>query len=643
MKLDYIFSLPRKQKKWLQIAFDSIASSACFVLLASVISGFSAPSVAELGVCLLLAIAAPLLLSALGAYKAIIRYLPAAFMIRFLVAAALISCAGYFAELFFLPTAVSERFYLDLVALLFVVLSTPRILFRWLFDRGEQKGIERAIVYGAGSAGRQLVSALASGNDFRVVAFVDDEAALQGATISGVRVYRPSRLAGLVDDHQASVVLLALPSASTGRRRKVVSRLEDLPVRVQSIPGMADVVSGKARISELRDISIEDLLGRDPVAPIDSLIQANVAGKHVMVTGAGGSIGSELARQALVREPAMLVLFDHSEFLLYSVESELQAKIFDRGWRTKIVAVLGSVLDGERLKAVLSRYSVHTVYHAAAYKHVPLVEHNPVEGLRNNVLGTLGAARAAVAAGVESFVLISTDKAVRPTNVMGASKRFAELGVQAAAKEFPGTHFSIVRFGNVLGSSGSVVPRFRSQISEGGPITVTHPDIIRYFMTIPEAAQLVIQAGALETSGEVYVLDMGASIRIVDLASRMIRLAGYSERTSANPDGDIEVQFTGLRPGEKLYEELLIDDCDRSTMHPRIRVCAEPCISYSDYLAAVGRLESYLEDGGNTRLISALLMELPLGWAPSSSSINDHGESADTKLSLHATELSALV
>ena len=622
-----LFSLQRWQKRAIQIAYDLTATSLVVILLWFVT--YSSTASVQGAIAVAVVLAAPVLMNAFGAYRAILRYLPASFIGRFLFVAFGLSCFS-----FALHLAAGHqpgfRIHLDLFSMLFLVLCAPRLALRWWVEHQVVNDQQRAIVYGAGSAGRQLVSALVLGQEYRPVAFVDDDPALAGATIMGLPICRPSALEDMVPALKASVVLLAMPSASINRRRAIVQRLEALPLRVQSIPGMADVASGKAQISELRDVSVEDLLGRDAVKPFGNLIGANITGKSVMVTGAGGSIGSELARQALAQRPRKLVLFERAEYALYSIEAELQKLAIELKSNTKIIAVLGSVSNGDRMHAVLANNSVQTVYHAAAYKHVPLVEHNPLEGARNNVMGTWRAANAAVAAGVEAFVLISTDKAVRPTNVMGATKRFAELGIQALAKNTAGVKFSIVRFGNVLGSSGSVVPKFREQIAAGGPITVTHPEIIRYFMTIPEAAQLVIQAGALGGSGEVFVLDMGESVKIVDLASRMIRLAGQSEKTLNNPTGDIEIKFTGLRPGEKLFEELLINDSDTGTEHPRIKVSAEPMVSHEEYEQAIDRLRVILTSA-NLPSLRELLIDLPLAWAPDAEVLEDYGFTGKVK------------
>lgn len=450
----------------------------------------------------------------------------------------------------------------------------------------------KVAIYGAGNAGAQLALAFASGNEYQVVAFFDDKKDIQGARIAGAKVYSPENIARVVADKDIGQILLAMPSAPRATLSAILQRLEPLGITLKTMPSLAELASGKVDVSMLREVDIEDLLGREPIVPDQGLLTRRVTGKSVLVTGAGGSIGSELCRQIAAIAPRRLVLLELSEYALYAIDQELQA------WRTKtgnaaleLVPVLGSALDQERMTDLLRQYEVATVYHAAAYKHVPIVEHNPAAGVRNNVQGTLRMAQAAQSAGVETFVLISTDKAVRPTNVMGASKRLAELVLQALAAEGGQTCFTMVRFGNVLGSSGSVVPLFRRQIKAGGPITLTHPDITRFFMTIPEAAQLVIQASALAAGGEVFVLDMGEPVRILDLARRMVHLSGLAVRDAQCPDGDIEIRITGLRPGEKLYEELLIGSDVEKTRHPRILRLQEHMLSWQQLVPLLERVD----------------------------------------------------
>ncbi|EOM7568391.1 polysaccharide biosynthesis protein, partial [Shigella sonnei] len=477
------------------------------------------------------------------------------------------------------------------------------------------KGSAPVLIYGAGESGRQLLPALMQAKEYFPVAFVDDNPRLHKAVIHGVTVYPSDKLSYLVDRYGIKKILLAMPSVSKSQRQKVITRLEHLPCEVLSIPGMVDLVEGRAQISNLKKVSIDDLLGRDPVAPDAKLMAENITGKAVMVTGAGGSIGSELCRQIVRYKPAKLVLFELSEYALYAIEKELSALCDKEVLNVPVIPLLGSVQRQNRLQMVMKSFGIQTVYHAAAYKHVPLVEHNVVEGVRNNVFGTLYCAESAIESGVETFVLISTDKAVRPTNTMGTTKRLAELVLQALSARQSQTRFCMVRFGNVLGSSGSVVPLFEKQIAQGGPVTLTHRDIIRYFMTIPEASQLVIQAGAMGHGGDVFVLDMGDPVKIYDLAKRMIRLSGLSVRDDKNPDGDIAIEVTGLRPGEKLYEELLIGDSVQGTSHPRIMTANEVMLPWQDLSLLLKELDQACHDFDHER-IRSLLLQAPAAFNP---------------------------
>lgn len=451
----------------------------------------------------------------------------------------------------------------------FPLIGGSRLAFRYLYFRiyNPNHDAKRVLIYGAGSSGRQMVIAFQDSTEFRPVAFVDDSRELQGRKLHGIRIYPAGQLPDLIDTLRVDLILLAMPSVSRKRKREILQLLEPLPVEVKSLPPLDVLVTKDISIEHIQDIQIGDLLGRDPVPPKMELLHSCITGKSVMVTGAGGSIGSELCRQIAAGRPERLVLFERSEFALYTIESELRAQF---GEKLEIVPILGSVCRKKRVTAVTKSLGVQTIYHAAAYKHVPLVEYNPIEGVRNNLFGTLKTAEAAIEGGAETFVLISTDKAVRPTNVMGASKRMAELVLQAFAARGERTRFTMVRFGNVLGSSGSVVPQFHKQIKNGGPVTVTHPDVVRYFMTIPESVQLVLQAGAMGSGGDVFVLDMGEPIRITDLARKMVRLCGLTVKDRENPQGDIAIDFTGLRPGEKLYEELLVGGNVVGTGHPMI-------------------------------------------------------------------------
>jgi len=502
--------------------------------------------------------------------------------------------------------------------LLLLLVGGSRALARvWLNDeyqtRLKRAARPKVLIYGAGRSGRQLAAAMSNSHDMQVVGFLDDDDRLHGHVLNGLPLYKPEDLPELVTALSISSVLLAMPSIGRRRRNEILTAIRSAHVAVRTLPSMTDLAQGKVSVSDLRELDIDDLLGREPVAPNHLLLAKNITAKVVLVTGAGGSIGSELCRQILAQAPARLLLIEQSEFALYAIHQELEQRL--AGQATVLVPLLASVQDAERMHEIMSTWRPDTVYHAAAYKHVPLVEHNPAEGVKNNVLGTLRTAQAAVDNAVADFVLVSTDKAVRPTNIMGASKRLAEMCLQALAAHASGTRFCMVRFGNVLGSSGSVVPKFRQQIQEGGPITLTHPEVTRFFMTIPEAAQLVIQAGAMAKGGDVFVLDMGQSVKIMDLAQRMIELSGLSLRHEQNPDGDIEIEITGLRPGEKLYEELLIGDDPRPTLHPRIMKAHETFLAWEVFQTRLKALELalYANDVGVIRL---MMQELVTGYNP---------------------------
>jgi len=490
-------------------------------------------------------------------------------------------------------------------------------------------GLPKVAIYGAGSAGNQLVAALRMGKVMRPVAFIDDDSSIADRVIAGLHVYRPEQIQRMIDVTGAQELLLAIPSVNRMRRREILGLLEGYPLHVRSVPGFMDLASGRVKVDDLQEVDIADLLGRDAVPAQADLLEHCVKGKVVLVTGAGGSIGSELCRQILRLQPSTLLLLEHSEFNLYSILSELEKSIRRGSLPTRVLPILGSVRNAAQLLDVMSTWRVETVYHAAAYKHVPMVEHNIAEGVLNNVIGTLNTAQAALQSGVANFVLISTDKAVRPTNVMGSTKRLAEMVLQALSRELapvlfndPGnvsrvnkTRFTMVRFGNVLGSSGSVIPLFHQQIKAGGPLTVTHPKITRYFMTIPEAAQLVIQAGSMGQGGDVFVLDMGEPVKIVELAEKMIHLSGLSVRSEANPHGDIPIEFTGLRPGEKLYEELLIGDDVVSTRHPMIMSAQE---DYLDWESLKSRMAVLLDaiSSDDYAMVRQQLREMVSGYNP---------------------------
>lgn len=618
-----LFRLPRAQKRAIQLLADAALITLSY-LLAMLLRLDSWVFASDPMVWAVLPAIIPVSLAIftrLGFYRAVIRY-----MSMKAVKAILAGVAGSSLTLvvvnylFSLPVPRSVPFIYAMLAM--ITIGGVRFALRGLYLRNQLRYKTRVVVYGAGAAGRQLVMSLRHGSEYEPVAFMDDSPSLEGAFVQGLKVYLPDDIQRLIDDYGIEKILLAIPSAPRARRREIIEHLETLDVPVQTIPGMADVVAGRAKISDLRDVSVEDLLGRDPVPPEPELMGANITGKVVMVTGAGGSIGSELCRQILRQAPAKLLLLDLSEFSLYRIEQDLEQIAREEGITCPVRALLGSVQHRSRVQKILSAFRVQTIYHAAAYKHVPMVEHNIVEGLRNNVMGTLETAKAAVEAGVENFVLVSTDKAVRPTNVMGASKRLAELCCQSMARAQQATRFSMVRFGNVLGSSGSVVPLFRRQIAAGGPVTVTHPDITRYFMTIPEAAQLVIQAGAMARGGDVFVLDMGEPVKIAQLAGHLIRLSGLepSYPVSDGTDragGDIEIRFTGLRPGEKLFEELLIGDNVRPTRHSRIMTASETSLSWEELEAFIEVLFNACQAFDAPR-IRELLVKAPLGYQPQS-------------------------
>jgi FlaA1/EpsC-like NDP-sugar epimerase len=474
----------------------------------------------------------------------------------------------------------------------------------------------KVLIYGAGSNGRQLVAAMANSHEMQVVGFLDDDDRLQGHVLNGLPIYDPVDLASLVTALSISNVLLALPNVTRKRRNDILNHIRMAHVSVRTLPSMTDLAQGKVSIADLRELDADDLLGREPVMPNHILLAKNVYKKVVMVTGAGGSIGSELCRQIAMIGPAKLLLIEQSEFALYTIHKELEEKL--KNMDVALVPLLASAQDEDRMREIISTWRPDTIYHAAAYKHVPLVEHNPAAGIKNNVLGTLYTAQAAAENGVTDFVLISTDKAVRPTNVMGASKRLAEMALQALAADtkYAATRFSMVRFGNVLDSSGSVVPKFRQQIRGGESITLTHPEVTRYFMTIPEAAQLVIQAGAMAKGGDVFVLDMGQPVKIMDLARRMIELSGLTVRDEQNPDGDVEIEITGLRPGEKLYEELLIGDSPQSTLHPRIMRAQEEFIPWDIFEAKLNSFGMAL-NANDVGVIRLMMQQLVAGYVPS--------------------------
>ncbi len=463
--------------------------------------------------------------------------------------------------------------------------------------------LPKALIYGAGASGRQLAAAIHNSTEMRIAGYLDDDPRLHGQVLNGLPVYNPASLSALVESKNIRTVLLAMPSLTRRRRNEIIASIRHARVAVRTLPNMTELAQGKTNLTDLHDLDIDDLLGRESVPPDPTLLVKNITGKTILVTGAGGSIGSELCRQILKLDPAQLLLVDQSEYSLYTVHEEL---VKEAGTQNSLIPLLASVQDKGRMQSIISTWQPNTIYHAAAYKHVPIVEHNPIEGIKNNVMGSLNVANIALEHGVESFVLISTDKAVRPTNIMGASKRLAEMTLQALADTKPQTCFTIVRFGNVLGSSGSVIPLFRQQIRDGGPVTVTHPEVTRYFMTIPEAAELVIQAGAMGTGGEVFVLDMGQPVKILTLAERLIELSGHSVQDDNNLEGDIEIKVIGLRHGEKLFEELLIGDNPQVTGHPRIMKANEDFIEWEKLQETLEQLGQQLNNNSSLNAIELI-------------------------------------
>ena len=641
-----LVALPRRHKRFLQLFVDVLLVWAALWLAFWVRLGDIKPIEPLAGHAWLFAlapiIAIPLFIRG-GMYRAVMRYFGNDALISIVRAvsfsALLLAVAVYWHQ--DAPKLIPRSMVFNYWWLSLLLIGGLRLLMRQYFMgdwysseqpyrlQGRDAGLPRVAVYGAGAAGNQLVAALRLGRGMRPVAFIDDDSNIANRVIAGLRVYTPRHIQQMIDETGADEILLAMPSASRGRRREILESLESYPLHVRSIPGFMDLASGRVKVDDVQEVDIADLLGRDAVPPQQALFERCIRGQVVMVTGAGGSIGSELCRQILANGPATLLLFEHSEFNLYSIHSELFARVKRESLPLNLVPILGSIRNPTRLFDVMRTWKVDTVYHAAAYKHVPMVEHNIAEGVLNNVLGSLYTALAAIKAGVEHFVLISTDKAVRPTNVMGSTKRLAEMVLQALSRESAPvlfeddealhqvnkTRFTMVRFGNVLGSSGSVIPLFHEQIRKGGPVTVTHPKITRYFMTIPEAAQLVIQAGAMGEGGDVFVLDMGEPVKIAVLAEKMIHLSGLSVRSEQNPHGDIAIEFTGLRPGEKLYEELLIGDNVSPTEHPMIMRASEEHLSWEAFKVVLSELLAAVARDDYDR-VRQLLRETVSGYKP---------------------------
>lgn len=630
-----LLALPRPAKGLVVLALDLLMSQlsvwAAFYLR---IDQAGLPQAQQLYVYLLApALAIPVFVR-LGLYRAIFRYTGMAALATTAKAAGLYALLLFLALLFFKWEGVPRSLGLIQPLLFLLLVGGSRAVARfWLagWSGKARHSAGRLLIYGAGEAGVQTASALGVGRQFVLLGFIDDDPAKAGRSINGMDIMAPDAVADAVASMGVTDILLAMPSLERARRNQIINRLRGLPVHVRTLPGMGDLASGRVSMQDVQELDVEDLLGRAPVPPDASLLARNLAGKVVLVTGAGGSIGSELCRQILREKPRQLVLLEHNEFGLYSIHRELEGLCAEHALAVELVPLLASVGNFRRLKDICQHYQPATVYHAAAYKHVPLVESNPAEGVLNNIFGTLNMARAALESGAAHFVLVSTDKAVRPTNVMGATKRMAELVLQALAASASvrfalpdGTHsddipnhtvFAMVRFGNVLGSSGSVVPLFRKQLLEGGPLTITHEEVTRYFMTIPEAAQLVLQAGAMARGGDVFVLDMGSPVKIIDLARRMAQLSGLSLRDEANPDGDIELKITGLRPGEKLYEELLIGDNPEGTAHARIMKAHEDFVPWPELAPVLVQMRQAAIDDDQA-LIKAILTQQVHGYGP---------------------------
>lgn len=627
--LAHALSFNRPLKRAIQMAADSLIIITCFAGAMFVrLESLSFVTKPEIWLTILPVI--PLTILAfikLGLYRSIVRFISSK-ALRAIAIGVVFSAVLLFVSSSVvsgpIPRSVPGIYALALL----LAIGGVRFAMRNILRRPAQQDAQPIAIYGAGHAGRQLQTALQHGCEYNPVAFIDDDPALHNTLVAGLRVHSSQTAAQLVQDMQIKSILLAIPSANRTRRREIIRQIQHLGISIKTMPGMADIVSGRATVTDLRSVKPEDLLGRDPVPEQDNLMSRNITGKVVLVSGAGGSIGSELCRQIIKHDPAALVLFEVSEFALYSISMELRESLERDNRPVRIEPVLGSVRDAARIRAVMRTFHVQTVYHAAAYKHVVLVEENVTEGIRNNVFGTQTIAHAAAEHGVESFILVSTDKAVRPTNFMGASKRMAELVCQSLAMAGTDTVFSMVRFGNVLGSSGSVIPRFRAQIDAGGPVTVTHRDITRYFMTIPEASKLVIQAGAMAKGGDVFVLDMGEPVKILDLAQSMIRLHGLKPyiidhtAPAATQTGDIAIKIVGLNTGEKLYEELLIGDNPQGTAHPQIMTATEVSSPRQELSALLDRLQRAC-DASDIAAIRQIFLDAPLSFQPTGDDLHD--------------------
>jgi FlaA1/EpsC-like NDP-sugar epimerase len=613
--LNFLLEAPRSSKRLITLLYDTLTIP---LAIYSALALRHGEPIVELNQSAIFSITITTLTTLLifiksGQYRAVIRYMAGKAFATLAIGisiSALILAASSFITHANLPRSSIIIYWFTAFALL----GSPRLFIRSIVNQLNKTSKEAVVIYGAGNQGVALLNALSNSDLYRPVAFIDDNTKKQNTVIHSLKVLAPSQLTAFINTKDASKILLALGNTPSAKRKQLIESLAEHNLEILTTPAVQDIVSGKAKIEEVKEVEIEDLLGRECVNPDNTLLHRNIKNKVVLVTGAGGSIGAELCRQIIQQEPCKLILVELNEFSLYSIEQELNSYCQNHAQcNTQVISILGSVQKQNRLETIFKTFSVQTIYHAAAYKHVPMVEHNVVEGVRNNVFGTWFCGEAAIAAGVERFVLISTDKAVRPTNVMGASKRLAELVLQALSKRQTDTLFSMVRFGNVLGSSGSVVPLFRKQIKSGGPITVTHPDIIRYFMTIPEASQLVIQAGAMGKGGDVFVLDMGEPVKIVNLAKKMIQLSGLTEKNQESPTGEIEIQFTGLRPGEKLYEELLIGNNVTGSNHPRIMTANEVYLTWPETHNLLNRLDKACHEFKVADVIN-LLLEAPAAF-----------------------------
>jgi len=629
--LNTLINLSRRNKKIVMLLVDAIS------IIVAILASFSM----RLGVwywpdtdLIWMVIGAPIIAIPVfvrfGLYRAIIRFISFKALWAIVQAVALYALLWGVASFMVAAEGIPRSVIIINWLLTVVAVGGSRMLGRWILSEANTSDCQNVVIYGAGSAGRQLSIALTQSVEYNPVAFIDDNSEMQRQSINGIEIVSQDDLEFLVKEKNVTEVLLAIPALTNSRRNEIINFLEPYPVLLRLLPSVSELAMGKVKIADLRDVNIKDLLGRDSAPVNKELMDLNIANKVVMVTGAGGSIGSELCRQVLFLKPQVLILFEQSEFSLYTIEKEL----LNIGMpHVEVIPILGSVNNSKRLSHIMQRFDVQTIYHAAAYKHVPMVEYNNAEGVSNNIFGTLSCAQVAMDNGVETFVLISTDKAVRPTNTMGATKRFAEMVLQSLAlsqsqtnsgsqndpaksdAKKSGTCFSMVRFGNVLDSSGSVVPLFKEQIKQGGPVTVTDAEILRYFMTIPEAVELVIQAGAMCQGGDVFVLDMGEPVRIVDLAKKMIRLSGLSVKDELNPNGDIEIEFTGLRPGEKLYEELLIGDSATETDNPMIMRAKEEMLAWDDLKLIIDQLSKAIDECDQAKLRQLLMQAVP-GFKP---------------------------